>query len=188
MNRMNADKTLYREPGDNARLRLKPASRFQGICMYPIHPRFKQFASTSSSTGTAPQRRRQPCFRSRYGERMDMVAHQAPGPDLKLVILCIACQEFQIYLSIFIIEEYRGEVVAALSDVMRITGGYDAGDSRNGKNDADGFSMLQEQIWGVSLIIRRLLSCGPGDQSWVICTGAGRCRLPVRQRLTLAIS
>ena len=46
---------------------------------------------------------------------------------LKVILLCIACQRFQIYLPIFIIEEYRGAVVTALGDVVRITGCYDAG-------------------------------------------------------------
>jgi hypothetical protein len=48
-------------------------------------------------------------------------------------------------LWIFIIEENRGVVVAALRDVMRITGGYDPGNSWHAWVDKDGFSMLQQK-------------------------------------------
>jgi hypothetical protein len=81
-----------------------------------------------------------------------MVAHQAPGSDLNVILLGIACQQFQIYLPVFIIEENRGAVVAALGDVMRISGGYDAGDSWHWGDYNDRFMMLQEKIWEVSLI------------------------------------
>jgi len=95
---------------------------------------------------------RQGGLRPGYGEQVDMVVHQAPGPDLNVMLLSVACQQFQIYLPIFIIEENRGAVVAALGDVMRISGGDDTGDSWHGGDDNDGFMRLQEKIWGVSLV------------------------------------
>jgi len=81
-----------------------------------------------------------------------MVAHQAPGPDLNLMLLRIACQQFQIYLPVFIIKENRGAVVATLGDVVRVTWGDDSGDSWHGGDDNDGFKLIQEKIWGVSLV------------------------------------
>ena len=61
-----------------------------------------------------------------------MVAHQAVRPYGNTVFLGIFQEKVQIGLTVFIIEENRGAIVAALRDVMRITGGYDAGDTWHG--------------------------------------------------------
>jgi hypothetical protein len=49
-----------------------------------------------------------------------------------MMLLSVTGQQLQIGLSILIIKEYRCAVVAALGDVMRVAGCYDAGYSWHG--------------------------------------------------------
>lgn len=53
---------------------------------------------------------------------MDMVIHQAIGPDLKVVFFRIYSQQFQVSLAIFVIEKNCSAIIPALCDVMRIAG------------------------------------------------------------------
>jgi hypothetical protein len=63
---------------------------------------------------------------------MNTVVRQAISPDLDMMLLSVTGQQLQIGLSVLIIKEYRFAVVAALGDVMRVTGCYDAGYSWHG--------------------------------------------------------
>lgn len=63
---------------------------------------------------------------------MNMVVHQAIGPYLKVMFLRVACQQLQIDLPVFVIEENICAVVAALCYVMRVAGGYDSSYSWHG--------------------------------------------------------
>lgn len=71
-------------------------------------------------------------FILRHGEQMEVVVHQTIGPNLQVILLCIVRQKFEIGLPVFIVEEDRSAIIAALRNVMRIAGGYDARDSWHG--------------------------------------------------------
>jgi len=55
------------------------------------------------------------------------------------MFLCVACQQLQIDLSNFVIEENRSAITATPRDVMRITGSYYTGDSGHGRDDTSDF-------------------------------------------------
>lgn len=69
-----------------------------------------------------------------------MVAHQAVRPDSHFEFQGVFQQQVQIGLPVFVIEEHRGAVVTTLGDVVRISGGYDAGNAGHGGILAQGES------------------------------------------------
>ena len=61
------------------------------------------------------------------GNKMNVIAHQAPSQDAQIVSLRMFPQDFEISPAVFVREEYDLPVVTALREVMRRAGNDETG-------------------------------------------------------------
>ncbi len=64
---------------------------------------------------------------------MDMIGHEAIGPELELAVVGTNCEIRQVELAIEIGKEDIGAAVATVRDVIRDPGNDGAGDSDHGR-------------------------------------------------------
>jgi hypothetical protein len=62
-------------------------------------------------------------------EQMHVVRHQAPGPHLHIGSTAVRAQKIPIQRIVAVIEEGSRAAIAALGDVVRVTGDDDAGET-----------------------------------------------------------
>lgn len=71
----------------------------------------------------------QPVGVGRHQDKMDMVGHEAPRPHLDIGGAAALGQEIAVERVIGVAEEHARAAVAALGDVVRMTGDDDAGEA-----------------------------------------------------------
>ena len=77
----------------------------------------------------ARQRAAQPVGIGRHQDEMHMVRHQAPGPHLDLGGAAIFGKQVAIQRIVAVVEKGARAAIAALGDMVRMTGNDDAGET-----------------------------------------------------------
>jgi hypothetical protein len=70
-------------------------------------------------------------IRTGNADNMDVVRHEAIGPDLEVVLPGVLIKQFQVVRVIFRFGEHGLPVIPPLGDMVRITYGYGTGYSRH---------------------------------------------------------
>ena len=81
---------------------------------------------------------RQGVFAGGDGDQVDVVRHQAPGPDLDPALVAPFGHQGEIGPVVVVAEEGLLATITPLGDVMGDAGGYDAGDSGHWRKIAEG--------------------------------------------------
>src|SRR5437879_1109624 len=75
------------------------------------------------------ERAAQPVRVGRHEDEVHMVRHQAPGPHLDLGRAAIFGEQIAVKRIVVVAEEGARAAIAALGDMVRVTGNYDTGEA-----------------------------------------------------------